>query len=50
VESRSETRTTEGQSGKILGVDPTIALVIGPVVLVVAMTKRSEDVPDRRSV
>src|SRR4029450_6451150 len=29
VESRSETRTSEGPGGKFLGVDPTIALVIG---------------------
>ena len=56
VESRNETRSSEGQSGRILGVDPTIALVIGAVLLVViiialvAMTKRSEDIPSSRSV
>ena len=48
--------TVESQHGKFLGVDPTVALVIGAVLVVVivialvAMSKRSEDVPSQRSV
>lgn len=46
VESRSESRT-EGEQGRILGVNPTVAMVIGAalvaiiVIALVAMTKRS---------
>ena len=54
VESRSETRTSDG--GKILGVNATVAMVIGAVLFIVivialvAMSKRTEDVPTHRSV
>lgn len=53
IENRSETRSSDGQQGKFLGVDPTVALVIGAVLVVVivialvAMSKRSEDAPSR---
>lgn len=55
VDNRSETRS-DAPSGTILGVDATVALVIGAVLLVVvilavvAMSKRSDEVVDRRSV
>ena len=56
IENRSESRPSAGERGRILGVDPTVAMVIGAVLLVVivialvAMSKRSEDVPTHHSV
>jgi hypothetical protein len=56
IDNRSEPRSAEGQRGRLLGVDPTVALVIGAVLVViivislVAMSKRTEDVPGRHSV
>jgi len=56
IENRSESRPSEGDRGRILSVDPTVAMVIGAVLLIVivialvAMSKRSEDVPTHRSV
>jgi hypothetical protein len=56
IENRSESRPNTGERVRILGVDPTVAMVIGAVLLVVivialvAMSKRSEDVPTHRSV
>jgi len=56
IENRSESRPSTGERGRVLGVDPTVAMVIGAVLLVVivialvAMSKRSEDVPTHRSV
>jgi hypothetical protein len=57
IDNRNETRSTEGdRSGKILGVDPMVAMVIGAVLVViivvalVSMSKRTEDIPTHRSV
>jgi hypothetical protein len=58
IENRTETRSprSEGAPRRFLGVDPTVALVIGAALLViivvalVAMTKGSDDAPSRRSV
>lgn len=56
VGSRSESGTSGGGRGGFLGVDPTVAMIIGAVLVIVivialvAMTRRSEDAPSRRSV
>jgi len=56
IENRSESRPSTGERGRVLGVDPTVAMVIGAVLLVVivialvAMSKRTEDIPTHRSV
>ena len=55
IDNRRETSPANGR-GTILGVDATIAMVIGAVLVVVivialvAMSKRTEDVPTHRSV
>jgi len=35
IENRSESRPSAGERGRILGVDPTVAMVIGGAVLLV---------------
>lgn len=56
IENRSESRPSAGERARILGVDPTVAMVIGAVLLVVivialvAMSRRSEEVPTHRSI
>ncbi len=55
IDNRSQTRGG-GERGKFLGVDPTVAMVIGAalvvviVIALVAMSKRTEDIPTHRSV
>jgi len=56
IDNRSETRASDGERGKILVVDATVAMMIGAVLVVVivialvAMSKGTEDVPTHRSV
>jgi hypothetical protein len=56
IDNRSGARAPEGERGRILGVDATVAMVIGAVLIVVivialvAMSKRTEDIPTHRSV
>jgi hypothetical protein len=56
IENRGDTRTGGDERGKFLGVDPTVAMVVGAALLIVivialvAMTRRSEDVPTHRSI